>query len=257
MSVPLWRLLRHSGGSEHYWRLIEQSYEEGRLRAKLETLRAKMHEGGIRLTKETVEFEGWDRGGDPKRTGRYHSSDEIRNSKVKKPCAGCGETPRHGREKDKVCTDCARLIREARGAREKADNQKGAFAKVPRSFPSYSATYQRARYWNSGPEGIGEAFRTAIVALATPSSAPRGNATAPLFDGVEYEYEPPVVEMGPEAVAAIRTLSARIQEAIADALQQGYDAGQDLLMSLASGEISAKELNESTIKGEDKRRKRR
>jgi len=38
---------------------------------------------------------------------------------TKKPCHGCGEIPRHygGREVDKVCGDCLKLLKDAREAR--------------------------------------------------------------------------------------------------------------------------------------------
>lgn len=257
MTAPLWKLLRHSGDSEHYWRLIEQSHDEARLRQKLDEIREDMVDGGVRLTKETVEFEGWDRGG--KRQSHHASSmTDIRNSRVKKPCAGCGETPMYGREKDKVCADCHRLIEEAKKARESASKQKGRFVQIPMHFPTYSARYQRSHYYESS-DGVGNALGQVIRALATPSSAPRGDAVERLFEGNEgsYSYQGDVYEVGKDAVKAIRLLHERLEAAVEGALRAGYDEGQNFLMSLASGEISVKEFNESTIQNKDARKKRK
>lgn len=257
MSTPLWKLLRHSGQSEHYWRLIEQTHDEARLREKLAKIREEMIDGGVRLTKETVEFEGWNRGG----MGKSHhgsSMTDVRNSTVKKPCAGCGETPQYGREKDKVCDYCERLLEEARKAREKADRQKGAFVALPRSIDGYSSSHERARYWEGSSEGISAAFGEMLRALAKPCSAPRGAAVSQLFDKPDQSYgaNVEVVEMGKDAVKAVRELDKRIRTAIDEALRKGYEDGQNLLATLASGEISMKEFNDSVIQGKDKRRKR-
>ena len=255
MTAPLFRLLRHSGGSEHYWRQIEQSHDEARLREKMEKIREGMVDGGVRLTKETVEFEGWDRGGQKKDSRHSEPLGSVRRSMVKKPCAGCGETPRYGREIDKVCADCERLIREATEAREKAAKKGGSLVRLPRYFPSYSVSHERARYW-SGHDGIAGPFKAVVEALAKASSSPHAKDPVILLQGEECNYSGDLFEMSKEAVEAIRLLDKRIKEAISEALAAGYEAGQNLLASLASGELSIKELNDSTIKEKDARRKR-
>lgn len=256
MTSPLFRLLRHSGDSEHYWREIEMSHDEARLREKMEKIREKMVDGAVRLTKETVEFEGWGRGGQKRATSSVPGLGAVQRSKVKKPCAGCGETPRYGREIDKVCADCEKLIKEAADARAKAAKKGGSLVKLPRYFPSYSASYERARFW-SGSDGIAKHFKAAVEALAKASSSPHAADPVILFRGEECDYSGALFEMGEEAVAALRLLDEKIKEAISEALAAGYQAGQNLLANIASGEITIKELNESTIKEKDARRKQR
>jgi hypothetical protein len=108
----LWRVKRHDGHAGHLWRVAGEAHsrEEAAELYDKECLRTKA--GGVRLTREALVSECW-----PLGTAPDICDDDERAERTRRPCPGCGVAPVEGRDADKVCGECAGLLRLARGAR--------------------------------------------------------------------------------------------------------------------------------------------
>jgi hypothetical protein len=108
----LWRVKRHDGHAGHLWRVAGEAHsrEEAAELYDKECLRAKA--GGVRLTREALVSECW-----PLGTAPGICDDDERPKRTRRPCPGCAVAPVEGRDADKVCDECAGLLRLARAAR--------------------------------------------------------------------------------------------------------------------------------------------
>lgn len=258
MTTPLWRVLRHGGDSGYYWRLLWEGHGEDSARERLEKVRAKMLEGGVRLTKETVEFEGWERGGNPKlKGGGAGGLDMVTRPREKGTCPGCGESTSF--DKGHVCDGCAELLKLAREAQHKAEKRKGLLYSVTQYCPSFHAESGNGHHYVRSE--VGKALGNAVMALGIPAPADRGDKIQQLFKrdlDDRDDTRGTILELGKEGADACRELYAEIQDAIQAAFDDGYQQGQNLLFQLASGEVSVKDLNDEAVKAtEQKQPKKR
>lgn len=179
------------------------------------------------------------------------------HGKTKKPCEGCGETRPYGREIGKVCSDCLRLLEEARQAREAAAGRR---ARGLEAFPRPWAPHSLGYVHHAGDAG--DAFRGAFYQLllqlladpAPPDTWPGYAAARTRIEAVGFRdrddtsvtwstHEDGCGLVDPaqlEAAGAVYKAARQLAQAAYD---KGKDRGSRLLFGLASGQVSLADLN--------------
>jgi len=257
MTTPLWRVLRHSGRSHYYWRLLLETHDEEKARAKSESIRGTMMEGGVRLTKEAVEFEGWGKDGKYK-SNSHGTLQDVERPREKTPCPGCRETPQEGRDKGRVCDQCEKLLDLAWKAQETANKRKGAYFSVDGYALHFPCEIGSARHWVGSD--LGKCIANMVVRLAAVPPVERGSKVEELWPDKTVDGDRrhgPIVDMSKEAAAACRELYDQLKHEMAEAFRTGYESGQNLIYQLSSGEMTVKDLNDQTMKATEQKKGRR
>ena len=201
------------------------------------------------------------------------------------PCPGCGfqyrgyrDQPKPFRRADSVCADCRKLIEEALKIREETAAQherrlyfvarNGYYEghKTGKTFgdihnleiEEWIGAMRGRKGRQSHPVEPGYVIERCLALLASELASPLPMDSGP--DGsLERVYEKPgphgyTGEQGqklwlrPEHALLLRTLDVAIRQALIDRSEAGEEHGRNLLLGLASGELSIQKFNEATTK---------
>jgi hypothetical protein len=188
-----------------------------------------------------------------------------RNGWVKGPCHGCGQGENH--EKDQVCHRCKRLLAIARESLEQAARAEAEGTLKP--FTWVGVAWAMPGYYGMGVDGrqVQQAMFGIVAALSrlmpegtSQGEYPGGDSSQPfdywpaVIQGGRDDYRDwrRVVQMRPVDQAAVQALDTAMREAIGAAYDAGKKAGRNLLMGLASGEVSVGKFNAATVAADTK-----
>lgn len=165
---------------------------------------------------------------------------------TKKPCPGCGKVDRY-READKVCKSCQHLIKRAKDLQEEEAPRDSVFVR-------FSAVHHWNEYIYTRGAFASEIIMKAFVRLALAASVPSLNEAwedgdlyilGKLSSGSADRYL-----MNKEIAEAIKDLRFIAQDLIDSVYKKGKEDGHNLLMRLASGDISPNEYLKKTMEEE-------
>lgn len=188
------------------------------------------------------------------------------NGWVKGPCPGCKTGQRH--PKDSVCSDCKQLMATGAAAVKKAAGDAAAGTVQPFIWAS---TYWCIPYYY-GP-GVDcsrvQAVLFDLVAMVSdmqPEGTAKGEYKQPgdhrtfecwpaVIEGHKYHDWVRVVHMKPKDREVIQALDQVLRDTMAGAYAAGKRDGRNLLLGLASGEVSVGGFNEATEEGDTRGRR--
>ena len=172
----------------------------------------------------------------------------AKKGQTRKPCPGCGSV--YWRDADKVCANCAVLIKEALAAREKVKQETDADGYVniliPRRFklPWYNDYDRDVR------NGIEQAFYDLALQLGRKTVS--YSHPMPVLYGQELGYEDShrseVRNMEKSVVDLLKNLAVRTVAYASDCFNAGKRAGSSLLLNLAGGNVSVDDFNDESRK---------
>jgi len=191
--------------------------------------------------------------------------------RTRKPCPACHEV-HPGRAADEVCYECKKLLEDGRKARQASARniqyEDRVFVHVPRHrhwFPSfYHGTADRDDTLRDLMADLIRLVTREEVIEHRPASAEyltgpefsihqidRSQHFLPRYAGWEDDSSAPARTASREAVALIRGLYTAIGESRERAYKTGRAHGQNLLLQLASGDLTVKEFNERSMHAND------
>lgn len=182
------------------------------------------------------------------------------------PCHCCGSTL-HQRPKDRICSDCVKLVADAQAIRQAQDSQAASGEAMP--FYTHERDYALPYLAHVDRDlGLQAAFLKLSELLSTPTKdrppmVPDPRVKSPhdykITEDKWFLWGSNNIRSGdwvcqrtfsPAIAEAIRTLFLKTREAIEQAYKNGHKDGRNLLMQLAGGEITTNQLNETALRRE-------
>lgn len=164
--------------------------------------------------------------------------------RIKAPCPGCGDTDLY-REKDKVCPECSRLLGRVKEIEKKEKSGENNLIGV-----RFGERYHWNQYIYTRGDFESEKIVSAFHRLALASSVHSLNSEANFNEDIILlgKIEGGAVRflMNKEIAESIRDLRNMIQPLIDSAYARGKEDGHNLLMRLASGDLSPNEYLKNT-----------
>jgi hypothetical protein len=172
---------------------------------------------------------------------------KARTGWTKAPCHGCGRRGDYrGREKDKLCGECQKLLAEAQELKEGLAKTgetnpyllpwaPHAFAYIPHcNFQSASDEFQR-HCWNL------------LIYLGISDGDAWSSTLRPAVDGSDHGGRDRVIRLPPVVREAINGMFQSARKATEEAFENGRRNGQSLMLGLARGEVSMERFNEEAV----------
>ena len=149
-----------------------------------------------------------------------------------KPCPGCGQVVADRKEKD-LCDDCRRQL--ARGRRLEIAEVRDDAA----NFAKYEMSLSALR--NSYSEGLIAVSR----AMNRPEIVAQFAEDSALFARTyrNHDCQSERLTLRRDAVDALRRLQSEVEAAIQAAYQRGKDDGENYMVRVARGDVSATDFN--------------
>jgi len=162
--------------------------------------------------------------------------------RTRKPCPGCGEVVEH-RRADAVCGYCQRMIEAGKKYAKQQQRRFGA----PYSIPFAPHGFPYVRHCGDGSlRQFRSAFFDLCVAVSVePAKATYSNEALVPNEGLGYSHGQVYLE--PANRDALRELYAAVQAIAGESYREGKRDGEAFVQALCSGEVSLRELNDSTI----------
>lgn len=171
------------------------------------------------------------------------------------PCHGCGQVPSawNGRAKDQVCNVCATNLALAKKVAEDQTRADLRVVTVP-TAPHWLPYLHRSRSRPDRADVQAELWKLAILCSVPAMSIPavKAQRLVPLLDGDRTDWSASRIEdyrSIPAAVAdQFAVLYNALRHELVDCYNEGKREGQNLLGQLASGDITANEFNDLTLR---------
>ena len=174
------------------------------------------------------------------------------------PCCDKAVDQESGRPKDRICGECAELIRIGKNTVERktqAGEETYYWAEQAHWWPRYYGQYEFTRHELDRKLADAMFHLVNLVTTTVDTRHWRKDDEQPVLDAnnrpQEYEYGGTVlVRADPATRDALNELDARIRECLTSAYEAGKAKGQRSLLQLASGELSLTDFEKQTIERE-------
>lgn len=171
-------------------------------------------------------------------------------TRTRKPCPACGEVCQF-RPAAEVCGGCKGLLKDGDKYRKLAKQAKNKPYGIPQSAHSLPYIKYASRGFGDDVDHQRN-FQQALFSLLgdiggpLPTNAPWNEK--PLLVGYSREYSGSATVMLRTSVAdLLRDMYEAVQGMTVHAYNEGHSRGSNMMMGLASGEVSVNDFNEATL----------
>lgn len=175
-------------------------------------------------------------------------------ARVTKPCPACKTTDHRRDGADEVCSECKRLLAFAKAElkrREGLSKDNAEIVRAPERDYAIDGFYSRGVH-SDVSDGVKKAMHALIMSVTDPVSSAEGfpdwEAKIRVLPSSKTRDWLKCYRIKKSTATAIIELDTAIRKLQKAAETGAYEDGHNLLIGLASGEMSVKEFNEETEK---------